>query len=134
MRRRGVFGLILAALIAAEGCGNPDAPNVSGSLETAVVKGTVRVRGKAVTNGQVSFHAKNINRPNVQAVNAKIGKDGTYSAEPLIGENDVEVSCKELENRKNMMMMMDNEQAVKIKPGEQTLDIDLPPTGRLEPK
>lgn len=133
MRRRGVLGLILAVLVGTEGCGNSDAPSVSGSLEKASVKGTVRVRGKAVTNGEVSFHASNINRPNTPAVNAKIGKDGTYTAEPLIGENNVEVSCKELANHKNMMLI-DNEQPVKIKSGEQILDIELPSNLPLETK
>jgi hypothetical protein len=119
------FGLAVTVLVACGGCGNPDAPRVSGSLEKAVVKGTVSVRGKRVTNGEVSFRAANINRPAVPAVNARIGKDGTFTAEPLIGENNVEVSCKELATRKNMVLM-DNEQPVKIKPGEQTLDIEIP--------
>ena len=133
MRRCRAFGLLLTALFAVGGCGNPDAPNVSGSMEKAVVKGTVSVRGKKVTNGEVSFYAANINRPNVQAVNAKIDKDGSFTAEPLIGENNVEVSCKELANRKNMNLV-DNIQPVKIKSGQQTLDIELPSNAVLETK
>ena len=133
MWRFSACGLVLAALIAGGGCGNPDAPKVSGSTEEATVKGTVSIRGKPVTNGEVSFRSFNINRPNAPLKTAKIGKDGTFTIQALIGENHVEVTCKEISNPKNRDLM-DNEQPVKIKSGEQTLDIELPVKGPLEPK
>jgi hypothetical protein len=107
------------------GCGNPDAPPVSGSLEEANVKGTVRVRGKAVTNGTVSFRAANINRPTVPLRDFPIGKDGTYSGKALIGRNAVEVSCKELATPKNRDLI-ENERAVEVQSGDNTIDVDIP--------
>lgn len=133
MRRVGAVGLVLAAFLTANGCGNPDAPNVSGSTEEATVKGTVSIRGKPVTNGEVSFRSSNINRPNAPLKTAKIGSDGTYTIQALIGDNVVAVSCKEFAQRKNMELI-ENEQPVNIRSGEQTLDIELPSTGPLTPK
>ncbi len=133
MRRYSAMFLCIAALWSAAGCGNPDAPVVSGSTEEATVKGKVSIRGKPVSNGLVSFRSSNINRPNAPIREAKIGKDGSFSIQAFIGENFVEVTCKELANPKNMPLM-ENEQPVKIRSGEQTLEIDLPSKGPLEPK
>lgn len=133
MWRIDIGGLVVAALVAGGGCGNPDAPNVSGSTEEAAVKGTVSVHGKPVTNGEISFRSFNINRPDAPLKTAKIGKDGTYTIQALIGDNVVEVSCKEITSPKNRDLM-DNEQPVMIRSGEQTLDIELPSTGPIAPK
>lgn len=125
MARRQIAGwLTLALLVPVGGCS--DAPPISGSLEEAKVKGTVRVRGKPVDNGIVSFRCANVNRPGVALKEVKIGKDGTYSITTLIGENFVEVSCKELFSPKNRVLI-ENEQMIKIGSGENTLDIDIPP-------
>lgn len=133
IRRHGALGLAAAALVVSAGCGNPYSASVSGSMEKAVVKGTVSVQGKKITSGEVSFQAANINRPNAPGVNAKIEKDGTYTAEVLVGSNLVEVSGKELNKHKNRAVV-DNEKSVKIKSGSQTLDIDLPWKGPRETK
>jgi hypothetical protein len=124
MVRRHVVGwLALALWMAGGGCGNP-----SGSMEEATVKGIVRVRGKPVTNGQITFHASNINRRNAPTTNAPIGKDGSYTAKTLVGENSVTVICKELFARKNQMLQdLEDGQLVKIQAGENTLDINVPP-------
>jgi hypothetical protein len=108
--------------------GCSDAPRVSGSLEEATVQGMVRVRGKPVTNGRVTFRSSNINRPTAPTKEAEITKDGHYSITTLVGENFVEVTCKELFEAKNRPMI-ENEQMVKIQSGENTLNIDLPPQG-----
>ena len=120
-------------MLAITGCGNPDAPVVSGSLDEVTVKGAVSIRGKRVTNGRVGFRASNINRPNAPFREAKIEKDGTYTIKAFVGENMVDVTCKEFANPKNMPLM-ENEQPVKILPQDQTVDIDLPSKGPLEPK
>jgi hypothetical protein len=133
MTRRHAAGWLALALWIAGGCGNPDAPPVSGSMEEATVKGTVRVRGKPVTNGLVSFRSSNINRPAAPTREAPIGKDGTYTAKTLVGENFVDVTCKELTTRKNWVLM-ENERLVKIQSGENTLDIDLPPIPQAQPQ
>src|SRR5262245_24450250 len=74
---------------------------VSGSLDEATVKGTVRVQGKAVTNGNVTFRTANIRRPDSPTRGAQISKDGTYTVKTLVGDNYVQVSCKELATPKN---------------------------------
>jgi hypothetical protein len=127
------FGSTVAVLLIVPGCGNPDAPKVSGSTEQAMVKGIVTIRGKPATNGEVSFRAFNINRPNVPLKTASIEKDGRYTAQVYIGENFVEVHCKEISGRKNLALL-ENEQPVKIRSGEQILDIELPPNGPLQPR
>jgi hypothetical protein len=128
MTRRRAAGWLALALWAAGtgGCRFSDAPPVSGSMEEATVKGTVRVRGKPVTNGVVSFRCSNINRPKAEIREAPIGKDGTYTVKTLVGQNFVEVSCKETLSPKNRDLI-ENEQMVEIRSGENTLDIDIPP-------
>jgi hypothetical protein len=125
MTRRHLAGWLVLAVSAVVGC-NPDAPRVSGSMEEAAVKGTVRVRGKAVDNGIVTFRPSNINRPNVPAREAPIGKDGTYSIKALIGQNFVDVSCKEILTPKNRDLI-ENERLVDIKSGDNALDLEIPP-------
>jgi hypothetical protein len=51
-QRHVVMWLVLALWMAGCGCGN-----LSGSTEEAAVKRIVRVRGKPVTNGQITFRA-----------------------------------------------------------------------------
>src|SRR5262249_29235275 len=128
MKRRRLAGWLALSLCACgwAGCRFSDAPPVSGSMEEATVKGTVRVRGKAVNNGIVTFRSSNVNRPNAQTKEAPIGKDGSYTIKTLIGENFVEVSCKETLSPKNRELI-ENEQMVRVRSGENTLDIDIPP-------
>ena len=127
-RRLVAAGLAMAVMTVGIIAGCSDAPRVSGSMEQATVKGIVRVRGKPATNGRVSFRSSNINRPKAQTKEAEIGKDGRYTITTLVGENFVEVACKELFEAKNRQMI-ENEQMVKVQSGENTLDIDLPPQG-----
>lgn len=130
MRRRKIprqiFVLALSATGLAGGCSFSDAPPISGSTTEVNLNGTVRVRGKPVTNGIVSFRTANINRPNAPLKESPIGKDGTYSIKTLEGENFVEVSCKELFSAKNRNLV-ENEQMIIIKRGDSTLDLDIPP-------
>lgn len=134
-RRTGAWlapALALALASGVSGCFS-EAPPISGSMEEATVKGTVRVRGKPVNNGIVSFRCANVNRPGVALKEAKIGKDGTYSVTTLLGENFVEVSCKELFTPKNRVLV-ENERMVKVGRGENTIDLDIPeqPAAKVE--
>ncbi|MGE3819841.1 MAG: hypothetical protein AB7I30_10415 [Isosphaeraceae bacterium] len=122
-RRRLTCGLGLV-FWALAGCS--DTPRVSGSMEEATVKGVVRVQGAPVTNGMITFRASNVNRPNAPTKEAPIGKDGTYTINALVGQNFVEVSCKELFTPKNRPYA-ENERMVDVPSGEFTLDIDVPP-------
>jgi hypothetical protein len=116
-----------AALLAAcGGCGPYGVPAVSSSLEETTVKGTVRVRGKPVNNGTVEFNPANVRRPNEGLRRAPINKDGTYSITTLVGENSVQVSCRELMSARNRMFA-ENEFALMAASGENTFDMDIGP-------
>jgi hypothetical protein len=130
-RQHAVRWLALALWMAGGGCGS----NFSSSGEEATVKGTVRVHGKPVTNGQITFRALNANRRNAPTNNAPIGKDGSYTIKTLVGENSVSVVCKELFARKNQVLVdLEDGQMVKIQSGDNTVNIDLeskpPPPSR----
>jgi hypothetical protein len=117
------FGVLMA-------CGGCDphagAPRVSGSLREATVKGTVRIHGKPVKNGSVTFNCVNIRRPDATPPRAPINRDGTYAIKTLVGENYVEVSCRELTTPKNRVLA-DTQIPVMVQAGENTIDLDLPP-------
>jgi hypothetical protein len=118
--------LVLAVLTAGSGC-DPyaGAPPISGSLEEANVKGTVRVDGKIVNNGFVLFEVANIRRPGILPRQVPIGKDGTYEVRTLVGENYVQINCKELFAPK-MRILSGEVINLKVAPGENTIDLELP--------
>jgi hypothetical protein len=118
--------MAVVLLIACAGCDSFGVPRVSSSQEETAVRGTVRVRGKPVDNGSVVFNAANVRRPQVPLRSAPINKDGTYSAKTLVGENSIQVSCKELMTAKNHMFA-ENEFFLMAKSGENLFDIDIPP-------
>jgi hypothetical protein len=120
-RRHAVRWLALALWMVGGGCNN-----FSSSGEEATVKGIVRVRGKPVTNGQITFRALNVNRRNPPTQIAPIDKDGSYTVKTLVGENSVIVVCKELFTRKNQAIVdLEEGQMVKIQSGENAVNIDL---------
>src|SRR4051794_10924741 len=65
-----------ATLILGGGCGDS---STSSSSTEATVHGTVTIKGKPASSGMVEFNPANINRKDVRAVSAPIGKDGSYS-------------------------------------------------------
>jgi hypothetical protein len=114
-------------LVALAGCDpHAGAPSVSGSLEEAIVKGTVRIHGKPVNNGTVTFNCVNIKRPNATPASAPIGKDGTYEIKTLVGQNYVELNCRELTAPKNRVFA-DTQIPVMVQAGDNAIDIELPP-------
>jgi hypothetical protein len=100
------------------------APSVSSSLEEATVKGTVRLHGKVINNGNIVFHCANINRPNAGVRETSIGKDGAYSVRTLVGGNTVELQCRELHDPKTRRPIP-YELHLDVESGENTLDIDI---------
>lgn len=112
------FGTIL-------GSGCSDKPNVTGSMDEVGVKGVVRVRGKAVADGSVTFRSSNVNRPKAETREFPIAKDGTYSGKAYVGTNFVDVSSKELLKPANRVLL-ENERMVTIPSTDSTLDIDIP--------
>jgi hypothetical protein len=128
-RRHAIRWLTIAlwVWVAGGGC-STSAPGLSGSTEEATVTGIVRVRGKPATNGEITFRSSNANRRGAPTKNASIEKDGRYTITTLVGENVVMVVCKELFKRENQMLLdPEDGQTVKVAPGENTIDIDLPP-------
>src|SRR4051794_21185477 len=92
----GIVGLIGTwTLMAGWGCGGGgSAPAVSSSLTEATVSGTVTIKGKPATKGDVTFDPANSQR-NVAARSAPIGADGTYTVTTLLGGNTVRVTSPE---------------------------------------
>jgi hypothetical protein len=111
----------------ASGCGsNPAASSLTSSMEEATLKGTVRVSGKPVNNGTVSFRTAHINRPNSPTKTVEINKNGSYSVQTVVGENYVEVTCKEL-NTAEVKKFRGQEQLIMVKSGDNTVDLEIPP-------
>ena len=114
-------------LVAAVGCNsNPAASALTSSMEEATLHGTVRVNGKAVNNGTLSFRTAHINRPNSPTKNVSINKDGSYSATTVVGENYVEITCKEL-NAKATKKFRGTEQLIMVQSGDNAVNIEIPP-------
>jgi hypothetical protein len=114
-------------LVAAAGCSsNPAASALTSSMEEATLHGTVRVNGKPVNNGTLSFRTAHINRPKSPTKSVEIGKDGSYSVTTVVGENQVEVTCKEL-NAKDTKKFRGTEQLIMVQSGDNAVDIEIPP-------
>jgi len=127
MQRYAIAGwMVIASLMACSGCDpHSGAPPVSGSLEEATVKGTVRVDGKLVKNGTVGFEVANIRRPNEGMRQAPISKDGTYEIKTLVGENYVELNCREMLTRKMRQYSGERINLI-VKSGENQVDLEMP--------
>jgi hypothetical protein len=65
-RRQAAGWLAFALWVAGGGC-NTSAPDPSRSTEEATITGAVRVRGKSVTNGEITFRSSNVNRRDAPA-------------------------------------------------------------------
>src|SRR4051812_5669608 len=121
--RWGGAGLTAAvALLAGWGCDGGGPPPASSSREEASVKGTVTIKGKPATGGQISFDPSNIHRKDAPFYSAKIGSDGTYSLKTLVGENVVSVQGPQVDK---VPSLASNELHVVVKSGENTIPVDL---------
>ncbi len=63
-------------------------PSVDSSLTELTVTGVVKVKGRPVTGGQISFIPSNRARK-VAAFTAPIGQDGSFTIKTYTGENEV---------------------------------------------
>jgi hypothetical protein len=117
----------LAAVLALlSGCSSPERES---SLEEATVTGTVKVRGKLLSGGELNFSAVNPNRK-VQMRKATIGKDGTYTAKAYIGANLVTVTPpkpKDKKEGKEFFGVGYEERSVTVKSGENQADLEFLP-------
>jgi len=108
------------------GCGGGQTPAVSSSKQEANVSGKVSLQGKPLNNGRVLFSPVNIKRADAQPRQAEIGKDGSYRVTTLIGDNLVQIDCKELQLPKNRAIA-DTERSVNVKSGDNVIDLKIPP-------
>jgi hypothetical protein len=103
------------------GCGSPSATT---STTEATVHGTVKLKGKLITSGKVSFNPANINRKDAPIATAEITKDGTYTVKTLVGGNMVSVTAPE--TQKDPFLQYNRVQR-NVTAGENTYDIDVVP-------
>jgi hypothetical protein len=75
-------------ILAGLGSGCDDRPAVDSSMTEATVTGTVLVKGKPATGGEIRFDPANVDRL-VGPRTAPIGKDGTYTITTLTGGNQI---------------------------------------------
>jgi hypothetical protein len=116
-----------ALSFAAWGCSD-GTPSVESSTAEAKVTGTVKVNGKPMTSGTVTFDASNYARPN-GARTANIKSDGTYEVTTLVGKNSLRVQGPEI--TKNPGLGYANE-VIDVPAGGTTKDIILPPPNTLK--
>ena len=92
---RMAFCVAAVVLAGVAGCGDSssDVPSSASTASTAEAKvsGTVKIGGKAATDGEVVFDPSNVNRK-VGDRRAKIGPDGRYEITTLIGMNSITVA------------------------------------------
>jgi len=108
------------------GCGGGQTPAVSSSKQEANVSGKVSLQVKPLNNVRVLFSPFNIKRADAQPRQAEIGKDGSYRVTTLIGDNLVQIDCKELQLPKNRAIA-DTERSVNVKSGDNVIDLKIPP-------
>jgi len=109
--------------VAAWGC-DDGKPPVSSSMTEAKVKGTVTVKGKRLTKGQVTFNPSNYLRKTEPPRSAPISQDGAYEITTLVGENMVTLEKTGQEKALGYQLM-----TCDVKEGENVFDIELPKHG-----
>ena len=117
-----VMGLPIACLFA--GCPSASKPAVSTSTQEATVTGTVTINGKPATDGDVEFDPANYQRKMAPSRTAPIGSDSRYTITTLVGMNTVRVATNQSSNERGVAY---ESIQFDVKPGENTLDIVLPP-------
>jgi hypothetical protein len=122
MKRAHKLAVLLATttvVLTVWGCGGSESSPqaVSGSSQEAIVKGTVTVKGKPATGGEVTFDPANIERPTAKARTAPIGADGTFTVTTLIGQNTVSAAGTGIPRNTNMIELI---------PGENNIPINVP--------
>jgi len=120
LKRPMLTGLLVLA--SASGCGS-GRPSVDTSTSEGTVRGTVKVRGKPVTAGKISFDPSNVARKSEPARTAPIGSDGSYTVKTLIGLNQVTFSGPAFNKERELQ---DASLRYEVQRGEATYNIVLP--------
>ena len=122
-RPRMVGVTAAGVLLAGWGCGDGSTPAVSSSTTEATVSGTVTIKGKPATKGEVTFDPANVNRKSAPLATAKINEEGTYTVTTLVGSNVVRVATPETTRDPKLQY---NETTFDVQSGTNKLDIALP--------
>jgi hypothetical protein len=99
-------------------------PSVDTTTAEAKVSGIVRVRGKPMAGGEITFDASNSGRQTETPRKTTIGSDGTYSITTLQGRNTARISGPTIAKDPQLGYGI---HTIEVKSGENTFDIDLPP-------
>jgi hypothetical protein len=124
-RSWSLASLAAVALVVA-GCGE-DKPSVESSAQEGTVTGTVKIRGKPMKGGEITFDPTNYQRKDAKQRTGKIGDDGTYSVSTLVGHNAVRVLGPAITKEPSLGYAA---QTLEVTAGSNTLDIDLPPKSK----
>lgn len=116
------FAMASTLLIPMWGCGD-ERGSVDTTTAEAKVSGTVRVRGKPMNGGEISFDASNYQRK-TEPRKATIGADGTYSVTTFQGHNSVRILSPMFKKDPQLGYGI---QTIEVKDGDNPFDIDLPP-------
>ena len=111
----------IATILAALGPGCDGRPAVDSSMTEATVSGTVLVKGKPATGGEVVFNPANVDRP-VGPRSAPINKDGTYTVKTLTGGNQIGFAGSLATENPGLFRL---KQYYEVKRGENKKDFDL---------
>ena len=128
MQQGGLMAACAVAVFLGGGCGGEtSATSAASSSEEAVVHGTVKVQGKLVRSGTVSFEPSQGDRSSAMPRTAPIGKDGTYSLKTLVGTNRVYVSAPAFPNEPNAQRLS---LECDVRSENNTFNIEFPPSSR----
>lgn len=125
MGRRLAALFASAALMTAGGCGEKPTTvdeTASNSKAEATITGKVSIKGKAASRGRVTIEPLGTNGIPTGSNVAQVDKDGTYTVTTTAGSNDISVSSTgdaTIDSGYNKM-------TTEVKPGPNTLDLDLP--------
>jgi hypothetical protein len=114
----------LASTLVLVSWGCSDTPSVDTTTAEAKVSGVVKVRGKPMAGGEITFDASNNQRTGVPPRKTTIGSDGTYSITTLQGLNTARISGPAVKKEPQLGYGIHTKD---IQPGENNWDIDLPP-------
>jgi hypothetical protein len=109
--------------VATWGCSD-GTPSVDTTTAEAEVSGVVKIRGKPMAGGEITFDASNNQRTEATPRKATIGSDGKYSITTLQGRNTARVSGPAIKKEPQLGYGI---HTTDVGPGPNTFDIDLPP-------
>jgi len=115
------FGLLLLA----SGCGESKPAVDSSTTAEGKVTGTVKIRGKAMKGGEITFDPANYQRKDAPLKKAPIKEDGTYEITTLVGHNTINITGPEIQKEPALGYAA---LSVDVKNGSNPpFDIELPP-------